>query len=58
MTPTKADTAAAERVLKRAVAKVVARLRDADDKGSVIRENEWTFIVAIDAADMLVEVAS
>lgn len=53
--PTKADIAAAERVIKRAVAKAVARLRDAGvDTDLATKENVCTFIAAIDIADLLV----
>lgn len=53
---TKADQAAAERVLKRAVAKAIARLRSGQPNAT--KENEWTFIVAIDAATLLTEDAA
>lgn len=51
---TKADAAAAERVLKRAVAKAVARLK-VESYGDSFEANVRTFMVAIDAAVLLTE---
>ena len=56
---TKTDQAAADRVLKRAVAKAIARLRDCDGNYTeATKQNEWTFIVAGDAAELLTEDAA